>query len=141
VSEPRAPSVSVFRERREALAWLVSSWAGCLLALSVWAVMFRDQVLDPDPAAWVHAVGAIVVLGLGGAHVWGFWASADARRVLRQASHHRRLAWWERDRFASEQSALRLGWRPGLVTWAGRVLLLLAVVVTVAGSALVVVTW
>jgi hypothetical protein len=141
--DPRSTPISVFVEPREAFGWLASLWAGFLMAALIWPwLLFRSQLFDAHPTAWLDAATTILIVGLGAINIWGYWvASSEARTRLKQAAQQRRLPWWERERFASEHAAERLGWAPGPVVWITRALMLLAASTTLTVLAMLGARW
>jgi hypothetical protein len=123
-------STSLFTDPREAFGWLVTQWAGFLVASLVMAWLLQGRLLDLDTSSWGQLGLGMVVLALGGLNVWGHVVSSSARPRLREAIRQRQLPWWGRDGFVSEHAAARLGWSPTAVVWTGRLLLLVTAVVT-----------
>jgi hypothetical protein len=142
VADRRSTSVSVFDDPRQAFGWLTSLWAGCLIAVLVWPwLLLRDRLFGTPPSAWVSAASTVLILGLGAANLWGYWASAEARPRLTEAIRQRELAWWERDRFATVHAADRLGWAPRPVVWVTRGLMGLAAITTLTALAVIAARW
>jgi hypothetical protein len=142
VTDRPSTSATVFGESRQAFGWLASSWAGSLIAVLVWSwIVLRHHLLDLHPSAWVSAGSTALILGLGVINVWGHWVSSEARPLLKEATRHRRLAWWERDRFACEHAAERLGWAPRPVVWVTRALMGLAGIATIVAVAVLISGW
>jgi hypothetical protein len=141
VPDRRSTATSVFGDRRQAIGWLTSRWAGSLLVVLVWAVLLADRPTDAALGTWWSAASTILLLGLGVLNVWGYRVSSDARPRSREAARQRELPWWDRDRVVGEQAAHRLGWAPGPVLWTTRTLMGVAAVATLAAVLLVVLRW
>lgn len=137
----RSTFVSVFTEPREAIGWLASLWAGSLIPVVVWPWLLLQGQLFDAPTTWMPAASTIVILCMGGINVWGYWVSSEARPRLKQATRHGRLPWWQRERFASEHAAERLGWAPRPIVWMTRALMLLASGTTLAAPMVLASKW
>jgi hypothetical protein len=141
VTNRRSTAALVFQDPRQAVGWLISRWAGPLIALLVRAVLLGDRPADATLGTWLSAASAILLLGLGVLNVWGYVVSSDAGPRLREAARQRELSWWERDRFGAEQAADRLGWVPGPFVWTTWALMALAAVATLAAAPVLVLRW
>jgi hypothetical protein len=133
-------STSLFADPREAIGWLVTHWAGFLVASLVMAWLVQGRLVDVGLSSWSQLGLGLFVLGLGGLGIWGYVVSSSARPRLRAAIRQQQLPWWDRDRFMSEHAAARLGWSSSAVVWTSRLLLLVAVVVTASAMVVLVLT-
>lgn len=129
-------SSSLFRDPREALGWVVTQWAGLLVASLVMAWLLEGRLVDVELPTWsqLALIGSLLVLA--GLNLWGYMVSSSARPRLQEAT--RQVPWWGRDRFVSEHAAERLAWPGPAVVWTRRLLLFLAVAVTTSTVVVVV---
>jgi hypothetical protein len=142
MTDRRSTSISVFDEPRQAFGWLVSLWAGYLIPVYVWPwFLLQDRTQATEWNVWVSAGSTILILSIGAANIWGYWVSSETRARLKEAARHRGLAWWERDRFASEHAAQRLGWSPRPVILTTRALLCLALITTLLALGVLLARW